>query len=322
MDGFDYYNTNAIGASKWNTFSAGAFGTGRFGGQSMVMNSGNSAVKNISATQTLICAFALRVSTAFAATTVLQFIDSTTVQVDLRFNSSGNLIVTRNGTTLATGSTAMVIDTWHHIQIKVKIDNTTGTYEVKLDGVAEISGTGADTQDTGNASADSVKFTSTNSQVSIDDVVIMDTTGSQNNNLPGECKITTVRPDGNGNVNNFTPSAGSNYQCVDETIENGDTDYVYSSTANDIDLYTIGNTTLSGTVMAVQNNLVARKDDAGTRQIASVCRRSSTNYVGATKTLTSSYTNESELYELDPSTSAAWTQSGLDAMEMGAQVIT
>jgi hypothetical protein len=156
-----------------------------------------------------------------------------------------------------------------------------------------------------------------------DDFYICDTSGSFNNDFLGDARIKAVFPDGAGNYTEWTPSAGSNYQAVDENPPDDDTTYVSSSTPNQRDTYTFGASGLpSSTVKAVVVNMQARKDDGGTREIAGMARSSSTDGVAATQTLASSYANYQGIFETDPNTSAAWGLSAVDGAEFGHKLIT
>jgi hypothetical protein len=152
--------------------------------------------------------------------------------------------------------------------------------------------------------------------------VIWDTSGSYNNDFLGEVNVDAYLPDGAGNYAQLTPSAGSNYACVDETDPNA-TDYVTSGTAGHIDTYTftdmIGNNPI---VKAVVNNLWALKSDSGTMYAKSKYRRGGTDYTGSNLTPSTTYTCLQNIYETDPATSAAWTKANVNASEFGVEVST
>ncbi len=65
---------------------------------------------------------------------------------------------------------------------------------------------------------------------------------------------------------------------------------------------------------------VARKDDAATRQIANLQRQASTDYVGSTVTLSSTYATYSQIFNQDP-TAADWTPTTVNADEFGIKEI-
>jgi hypothetical protein len=107
---------------------------------------------------------------------------------------------------------------------------------------------------------------------------------------------------------------------VNEHPPTDDTTYVSDSTPGDIDSYTVTDIDGGATVYAVQTNMWARKDDAATRQIAPVIRQASTDYVGTTVTLGTTYQYYSQLYDKDP-TAAAWTAANVNSDEFGVKEI-
>lgn len=322
----DNYSTAQI-PLKWDANSTGAVsaGAGRRGGNALNISFVRSYTKVLDAQSTWIIGCNLTL-TAFPATPVIFIVlgDGATEQLSLRIDSSGHLVVSRNGTTLGTSTLALAsggVD--NYIEFKAFINDTTGTYEAKVNGVSFVSGTGADTKNTANSTADRVIFgvnvsMGTNN---LDDVYVCDGTGSVNNDFLGDCRVDVKYPDGAGNSTDLTPSTGSNFQCVDETTPNGDTDYVEHATVNNKDTYTFGNLSHNpSAIYGVQVNMYAKKDDAGVKNLCSVARSAGTDYDGSTRTLSTAYQFLREMIEADPATSAAWTQTNLNAAEFGVKV--
>lgn len=111
--------------------------------------------------------------------------------------------------------------------------------------------------------ANDVASTSTGNPL-FTDIVVCDSSGTAHIGFQGHVEVETVRPDGAGNYSNFTPSAGSNYQNVDETTPDGDTTYNHSSTTDHRDSYTMSALArAAGTVKAVMFNMVAKTPEAG-----------------------------------------------------------
>ena len=130
-------------------------------------------------------------------------------------------------------------------------------------------------------------------------------------------------PDVDGNSADFTRSIGSNdYECVDETPSNEDTDYISSNTLNHKSIFGITTGALS-TVKGIQVNNHVRVDDAGTRKIKAIARSNGADYQGTeSEVITSDYLFESDIWELDPDDSGAWTQTKLEAAEFGLEITT
>lgn len=256
------------------------------------------------------------------------FQDSGSNQCELRWNSSGLLYVTRNGTTIATGSTPLVVNVWAYVEFKVTIHNTTGAYEVRVNGsnTGQVSGSGANTRGgTSNNYANSlllfsgsVRNVAASPEVLVDDLYLLDGTGSLNNDFLGEMRVQTLYPTGTGNYAQFTPSTGANWQNVDDVPENGDTDYNGSSTVNQIDSFALGDlATGTAAPKVVQANLVARKDDVGPRSLAPHFRIGGADYAGAGQALNSTHLPFLQVYDVSPATSVAWTASEVNGAEAG-----
>jgi hypothetical protein len=112
-----------------------------------------------------------------------------------------------------------------------------------------------------------------------------------------------------------------NAVCVSERTASGDTDFVYSSIVNDLDLYDMGNLpTTPAAIIAVVSKLYVRKSDAGTRNGAVAVRSGATDVLGADTPLSTTYTYISRVDTTDPATAVAWTLGGVNAVKVGPKV--
>lgn len=117
--------------------------------------------------------------------------------------------------------------------------------------------------------------------------------------------------------------ASSDFDTVDDYLPDSDTSYLTTSSAGDRETFGFPDLGVTGTVKAVAVVHVSRKDDAGDRKVVTVVRRGSTNYDNATtQTLSTDYAAQQQVYELDPSTSAAWSVSNVNAGEFGIKLDT
>lgn len=326
--GGDYYSTAQLGR-KWSII-AGAVavvaGAGRRGTNGL--NAVNSTyVKTLDAQATWIAGLSYKSSTIPFATTpgLIAFDDSLTEQVSVRINNAGQLLMTRNGTVLQTSVNALLSGVEYYIEFKCTISDAAGSYEVRVNGSSTgwLSGSGVDTKNTANASANQVRFqnASTTGPATLDDFYICDGTGATNNTFLGDVRVDALLPTGAGANTGFTPSAGSNFQCVDENPANDDTDYVQANVVATKDTYTFADITHNPTtVFGVQVNMVARKDDAGSRSIASVVRSGGADTAGTAQPLATTYANYAAILELDPNGAIPWTKAAVNAAEYGHDV--
>lgn len=333
VDSFDHYATADVSQKYSDHNSSGmsiSAGNGRRSTKSLRLGQSGSSVTRVhSSHATWIVGFAFR----FAALpgsylAFLSFQDASTLHVDIRLGSDGTLRATRNGTTLATSSNALSANTFYYIETKVTIDDSAGVVEVRVNGSSTgwINITGQDTRNAANATANLIKINGIGiSNVDVDDLYICDGAGSVNNSFLGDVRVDCYLPDGNGNSSQLVGSDGNstdNYLLVDEASQNGDTDYVQSSTVNNKDTYTFADMSHTPTsIFGTQLNMIAKKDDSGTRSIASVVRSGGSDYDGDTQALSAaSYVDYRQIREVDPATSSAWTRTNLNSAEFGVKV--
>lgn len=258
------------------------------------------------------------------------FGDATVTHIYLLLNTSNKIEVYQgNGTLLGTSSS--VITGTVHFQIKIKVANSGGTVELKINDVTEVTVGSADTQNGGTAVFSHIRVGQVapgtgngGTPVSLDDLVFNDDQGSVNNGFLGDVRVQALTPTGTGNSAQFTPSTGSNWQNVDEATSNSDTDYNSSSTANHIDSFATGDLTpTAGTIYAVIGTFFARSDDAGSHTIKPLVRISSTDYpLGSGTSVSSSYACGNSIQETSPATSSAWSISEVNGMETGYKLIS
>lgn len=335
-DSFDHYSTTYL-VRKYTTqlgTASTVSGSGRNGSGFASGASGTTYQgwrKSLGTSfQTWVVGFAILVpSTPGTQVNVFRIEDGTTAQIEIRVNTDLTISVTRNGTTLGTSSTTLTTNTWAYVELKVKIDNTTGTIELKINGVTRIGPSSSlDTQNTANASASAFVIGSDRLSVRLDDLYVLNGTssgvsGAPNNDFLGDVRVEALFPNGNGNSSQFVGSDGNstdNYLLVDETTPNDDTDYVQSSTLNDKDTYAMTDlVTVAGSVYGIQAVPNAKKDDAGSRTFKTQIRSGGTDVEGAEKTLGTSYAFFPEIFESD-SAGAQWTISSINSIEAGVKV--
>jgi hypothetical protein len=116
----------------------------------------------------------------------------------------------------------------------------------------------------------------------------------------------------------------SNAGCLQEAKQDAGTTYVFSSTAGDIDLYNLGDMTVTPTDIAcVQVRGFGLKTDAGTCSGRLKLKSGSTTVNGSTVNVTTSYANLPPIIQTtDPNTSAAWTLSGVNGIVIGQERVT
>lgn len=337
MAGMGGFNTAQLNR-KWDTVSANASVNatgGRRSGPSLRFNNWNSDTRKILDNQSnWIIGFAFKCSALPAVNTqlIMGVLDTgSSTQASIGVMSTGQIRAFRDwppgGQTLGTSTAVITPGTFCYLEVKFVIHDTLGSVEVRKDGATILNVTNVDTKQTANAFAGTILWpvTSGNESVTLDydDIYVCDGNGTTNNNFLGDLRIDSVFPNGVGNSSGWTPSAGSNWQNVDDDPSNDDTDYNASGVPGVKDTYAFPDIPPTvGNVVAVAHNITVRKDDSLTHTFRDVVRRGGTDYPGTTKTATGSYVMYTEIKETDPSTSAAWTIANLNLAEFGAEVVS
>lgn len=330
IDGMDHYTAAQATLKGWN-IAFSSMVSGRFGGQAGRCGGNTTQHRKTfsggTTYATIIVGFAFRtdVNPVGGWSTNNAFVIQTATNsfiLTMNADASGHIVIKNNGgTTIATGTTVLAANTWYFIEIKLFVNVGTpasGTVEVHLNGATEIAST---TGNFGSTLPDRFSCLGLNGNTDFDDLYALDTTGSTNTTFLGDCRITTVMPTGDGAHSQWTPTGGTtHYTEVDDTTPDDDTTYVSDATPGDIDTYTFADIDGGATIFGAQSNLYARKDDAGTRQIAPVIRQSGTDYVGTTVTLGTTYTFYEQIYDQDP-TGTNWTPSTFNGDELGVKEI-
>ena len=262
---------------------------------------------------------------------LLYIINNATTQVFFNLNNTGTISAYRSSTLLGTSTATLTVDSWAYLEFKVVIHNTAGTIDVMKDGSNILSLSGINTRNDsvttwtkiaiGHPSRSSASGTL---YWDYDDLYVCDGSGSLNNDFLGDVRIDPLLPSGAGTYAEWTPSTGSNYQNVDETLTDGDTTYNETSTVNNRDSHTYSNCPVADSaIFFVQSNMMAKKTDAGTVGISPTARISSVDCVGAEQFVSSSYVDMLTVWEQTPEGSPqTWTTTIIDAAEFGYKKTT
>ncbi len=318
VEGFDHYSASILNQKFWNGFITGFVrtDTGRDGvGQCVVVQTLASISKQFSTSySTVVAGASIKLS---GLTNPFMKLTSTTSGLVAELGVVGGyLTLTDNAANTFTGTTLIPDNSWFQVEMKVTVGAS--AFEVRLNGATEITGTGS----FGADNILTIVFTHAGfgegATTRVDDVYVLDTTGSSpRNNFLGDVMVKTLYPAADATYTQWTPLTGSSHWLmVNEKDMDGDGSYVFDSTATHRDSYTMQAIGVNSTIYAAQLNLGARKGDAGLRQIAPFVRQSSTNYGGATATLSTDWLFYSQMMPQDP-TGTNWTPTTLNGDEYG-----
>ena len=256
----------------------------------------------------------------------LTFYDGTTVQ--LRFHAVGTEIHVYNGAGAKLGETSgagIIYNTWRYLEFKVTIDNSAGVVIIRSNENVVLNLSSQDTQYSGNAYFNILKRTGFYSNIwgFFDDEYMLDLTGgAPHNDFLGDIRVDALRPNGAGTYTDFTPSAGSNYQNVDEIYPDDDTTYNDGSNVADQDSYALGDlpSPAGTTIYGVKSQITVRKTDAGARQCKLLTRAGTTDDLGDAIALSDTFTTHTKIFEDNPDDSADWEDADVNGMEVGVEI--
>lgn len=288
--------------------------------------------------------FYLRIASAPAATTnIFIYGDGTFNPLIIKLTTGRQLQLFNDTVQLGSNSSALSTNTWYCVQIDyndasgdaVSVYAEQDTCSASPSAFA--SGTLSDVGGGGQISLG--VLTSTTADLYFDDVAVNDTTGSNSTSLPGEGRITHIRPDGSAGDTN--PPTGS---CadVDETTPDDATTFADLDTTGEAIECSMGSSSGAGidsydTVKFVQVGVRIREEASAATGYGSRIKSASGGTTsenanvdaGSTTWLTNpNSTTGFRAYLLsytDPTTGAAWTPTGtnsLDNMQVGADTST
>lgn len=260
--------------------------------------------------------------------TSIGFYEGGTNHIGIGVTAAQKLEILRAGTNLATSVEALPTGTWVQLQIKVVIHDSAGSVEIRKDGAASafVGVSGVDTRNGVTGIIDTLLIGTVSTfggTLAFMDLAAWTDAGESPTSWVGDARIDSCLPSGAGSSAQATPSAGSNYECMDEAQQDGDTSYVQSATNGHIDLYAMANMTHTpSTIHAVAATVLAKKTDAGTGSIKARMKSGATALSGSEVALSAdAYKRVSLIKGVDPNTSAAWEKAAVDALEAGFEVV-
>lgn len=337
-DGFDHYDSATLQAgAKWQVSGTPQIlANGRRGGGALDLDSvSEGVIRGLGVTiEAVISGVALQVNSNGSNNPAILFAlrNSVGIQAGLSlstvtntlqvFRASTATVIYDTGVSLAAGS-------FNYIEFKCAIHPSAGTAEVRVNGsVAGTPQTGLNTRGQSDNNVTSFQlghysFQPASFDLTVDDLYICDTTGSENNDFLGDIRCDLLLPDGAGNYQQWTPSTGTDHHAVIDENPPNTSDYLSNGTNGEQDSSTLTapGTTLVG-VKCVQVNNYVLKDDAGLALVQNLIRSNSVDETGPTFGVSTSPLYSISKHETDPDTSAAWTNSAILALEAGIKNVT
>ena len=253
---------------------------------------------------------------------IVDFRDASSSVISLRgFSSSSPWQLFVGGSSVATGVALIGLNVWHIIEVHIKIHGSTGLFHFRVDGLDDAIFTG----NTAVVASNVTRFSAgiSGSGYNLDDIILNDITGTINNSWMGGAKIVALRPIGPGNQTQWTPSAGLNWQCVDE-VPISITDYVSGNIVGMLDLYDLAGLPAGicsdATMLGVKVFNSAARSGITVSYIENSLRTNDSTVFSSVITATSVPIVQSTIWDLNPVTGTTWTYTDINALEAGVKV--
>jgi hypothetical protein len=259
-----------------------------------------------------------------------------TIQVLLQINNDGTMSVYNGphglnpGVLLGTTnpSVAITLGRYYYIEFQATISQTAGTATVRINGQVVLTLSGVNTSPNGDNVADSFQVIGPggSSYMYVDDLYVTDGTGVLNSFL-GDVSIGLIMPASAGDYTQWTPLTGSNWSEVNEIPPSGDASYVWSvapsSGSYPIDTYYFQQVNPNRNIIAIQSNIMARKDDTGNRALSLVTRYGGANALADSggRYVNETYIDYRNCFDVNPLTTNPWTPTVVNATQWGYQLI-
>lgn len=163
--------------------------------------------------------------------------------------------------------------------------------------------------------------TGNNDDWRMDDIYVCDEAGSINNDFLGNVRVRSHVVNGNGDHIGLTPvGSANNWQNVLNPTIQTKTDYNWTSTLDEYDLYTIVSDSVATKVFGIINRASVRQADATQLWTADVIKTGGTEFEGPEKTTNSSFYFYKSIWELNPDTLLDWTASDINSLQIGARL--
>lgn len=322
LEGFDSYGPVSFQSSyKWDNANVVTLDPGRFSGFSASLLT-ETLTKSITPASGMTVGFSLFLTTTGPVMSWFDSLDNPIM--DIGINLINNLVYI-DSTTTTYSSQPVPLNTWVYFEVSVQDFSSTaaGNILIRLNG-DEIFSSPIGFTLTGSGLGKGVTlFGGGTDIIGYDDFYICDNLGTYNTSFIEDGEILTLFPNGPGDETDFSVfGAATNWEAVSEQPFDGDTSYVYSGTTGVQDLYTVPTITVGDTLVipGIMINAVARYDNTDPAYWVALIK-SGVNLGAATSiSVTSAYLNYQSVFEREPVTDNAWTETLVNAMQIGSEV--
>ena len=342
IEGFESHTALSQNLRKYATFSGGfAIQSGRVHGNGAGMQTAIAVTPPVASGNTAVVGFGFR----YASHQTGPNLNGTGIYIEtgsseqLRVESESTtalgvrFVLKRGATTIATSS-YFDFGVWHYFEWKFIVrGSTNGAYELRHNGVLDISGTGVNLTDSGGDGWDTFAWRTVSNYSNIiryDDVYVCDGTGTKNNDFLGPSIVEAAEVNADGSTIQWTNNGtGANYTSVDDptgtTDESGAGGTNGSDTNAQKDLYALTDLVqITGTIHAVQLGVQLGMSAPGTRTVKTKYRDPDTTEAdGDSHVVDSTVFDEfTQVFDNNPASGIAWDVTDIDDGQFGVEVVS
>lgn len=258
-------------------------------------------------------------------------LDGAAHHMDMRRDSSGDVLVFRDTTQLATtngganDNCLATLNQWYWISFAGHIADVGGTWAVKVDGTTVLSGTG-DTRNGSSGTATKLQIGNENAGVTgtphayVRDIIMLINTTT----ALSQRRVAYLQPNRAGHDADWTPSAGSNWQNVDDrdgAPDDGST-YNAGNASGEKDLYALAPFPSSASTIDAVTEVTRVGKTTNTHQtVKRVIRTNNNEYDSGEIGIPLGYIwNVGSVRETNPQSSAAWDEAEINRLQTGVKV--
>lgn len=310
-----YINSADIGdTSLFDDVSGAAVSASyaRTGTNSFKLQSGDYLQADLTSSATKYTKFGLLVTDTPASDALLVAWQETgTEHVSLYLTDKLTLQMRQGSTIIQTSPTTLEINTWYCVETKIVVHDTTGRFQVRINGVDDMSAIGINTDDDVDGVINEIRFEAPVDDTYIDDIVVRE------DQWCGTGGVYVIVPTAAGSVEEWT----GDYADVDD-LPPSFTDYLEVAAESGSDqLFRHGGLGGNYDVNVVGVFAKGRLDsEAAETSFYALVRSSTTDNIGSAQTLDTIGVYARQVLTIDPNGTVAWTAYAIDnALQIGVR---
>lgn len=310
--------------------------SGRFGGGCWESN--NVAAERITfgartSDDVIITSFNFKLTTLSGTGSIMLFqSDNGDTKGTFRINAGTGFLEFLDATgSVSTSTFAPTLNVWNFLEMKMKVGEANGTFELRVNQGPSQSATVLDVSGLNTLDGDGQAYInrydfpqSTNVSYRVDDLIFMAIDGSAPNDFIGDGRIYTLKPDGDAGPNQWSIVGGSSFhfEAVNDIQPPDNNKYLTTGFLGNTELFDIENLPdPTESIDFVTTRTYVQRLQAGSSEIESFIRQSALDTVLLTVAPPGSRQHLLGAYKANsPASGQEWTFADINNLQMGLEV--